>query len=356
MVRPLPGTPIHTPPPPPLTASGPTLLLADTSLPLEKRLDDLLGRMSLHQKIGNMFQNGKMAFGNDVVPVGGDYPSMAMPNLGVGEFIFMGQGNVYRGASNGCNINCCSCYDPPTCSGGACCCIDKAATQFPQGTGVAATWNLPLIFEMGMVTSDESWALQNRANESKSPTDYRSGASSVINILRDGRWGRAPETYGECPELTGEVAVALNKALTGYAALNATGREHGDYLKIMTTVRHFVAYAGPDSQRFHFNAEVSDDDLRFTYLPAWKKLVDTDTVSGVMSAISGLNGIPSAAHKELLTDMLRGEWGFNGYVISDCDTIGAISSSFHYTANVEEATAIGTKIHALSRYVLRACR
>ena len=96
--------------------------------------------------------------------------------------------------------------------------------------------------------------------------------------------------------------------------------------------------------------------LRNRYLPAWKKLVDTDTVSGVMSAISGLNGIPSAAHKELLTDMLRGEWGFNGYVISDCDTIGAISSSFHYTANVEEATAIGTKIHALSRYVLRACR
>ena len=212
---------------------------------------------------------------------------------------------------------------------------------------MAATWNLPLIFEMGMVTSDESWALQNRANESKSPTDYRSGASSVINILRDGRWGRAPETYGECPELTGEVAVALNKALTGYAALNATGREHGDYLKIMTNVRHFVAYAGPDSQRFHFNAEVSDDDVRYTYLPAWKKLVDTDTVSGVMSAISGLNGIPSAAHKELLTDMLRGEWGFGGYVISDCDTIGAISSSFHYTANVEEATAIGEKIRTL---------
>ena len=145
------------------------------SLPLEKRLDDLLGHMTLHDKIGNMFQNGKMAFGNDVVPKGGDYPSMAMPHLGVPEFIFMGQGNVYRGAANGCNIGCCSCYDPPTCTGGACCCIDEHATQFPQGTGVAATWNLPLIFEMGMVASDESWALQNRANASKSPTDYRSG-------------------------------------------------------------------------------------------------------------------------------------------------------------------------------------
>lgn len=293
-------------------ASNASFPFHDTALPLEKRLDDLIGRMSLHQKVGNMFMNGKMAFGNDVVPEGGDYPSMAMPNLGVGEFIFMGQGNVYRGAANGCNIGCCSCYDPPTCSGGACCCTDEAATQFPQGTGVAATWNLPLIFEMGMVAGDESWALQNRANASKSPTDYRSGASSVINILRDGRWGRAPETYGECPELTGEVAVALNKALVGYASLNATAREHADYIKIMVTIRHFVAYAGPDSQRFHFDAKVSDDDLRYTYLPAWKKLIDSDTASGVMSAISGLNGIPSAAHKELLTDMLRGEWGFDG--------------------------------------------
>jgi len=72
---------------------------------------------------------------------------------------------------------------------------------------------------MGVVASDESWALQNRPNASDAPTDYRTGASSVINILRDGRWGRAPETYGECPELTGEVAVALNKGLTGFATV-----------------------------------------------------------------------------------------------------------------------------------------
>ena len=98
--------------------------------------------------------------------------------------------------SPGCDIGCCSCYDPPTCTGGACCCTDQYATQFPQGTGVAATWNLPLVFEMGVVASDESWALQNRANASSAPTDYRSGASSVINILRDGRWPWAPEFGG----------------------------------------------------------------------------------------------------------------------------------------------------------------
>jgi beta-glucosidase len=168
----------------------------NVTLGLEQRIDDLLSRMTVKEKIGQMFMNSKMAFGNDVVPKGGDLPSTAIPRLGVGEFIFMGDGNVYRGAGNGCNIGCCSCYNPPTCTGGACCCVDQAATQFPQGTGVAATWNLPLVFKMGVVASDESWALQNRPNASQAPTDYRSGASSVINILRDGRWGRAPETYG----------------------------------------------------------------------------------------------------------------------------------------------------------------
>ena len=138
--------------------------------------------MTLHEKIGQMFMNSKMAFGNDVVPKGGDLPSTAIPRLGVGEFIFMGDGNVYRGAGNGCDINCCSCFNPPTCTGGACCCTDQSATQFPQGTGVAATWNLPLVFKMGIVASDESWALQNRPNASEAPTDYRTGASSVINV------------------------------------------------------------------------------------------------------------------------------------------------------------------------------
>jgi beta-glucosidase len=81
--------------------------------------------------------------------------------------------------------------------------------------------------------------------------------------------------------LTGAVAVALNKGLTGFSTLNATRREHGAYIKVLTNVRHFVAYAGPDSKRFHFDALVDDDDLRYTYLPAWKQLVQTDTVSSL---------------------------------------------------------------------------
>ena len=131
--------------------------------------------------------DGKMAFGNDVLPKGGDLPSTAIPRLGVQPFNWMSQGNVYRGASNGCNINCCSCYDGKNMSN---CCIDGSATVLPQGTGIAATWDPALIFKVGVMVSDESRAMMAFPNRS---TDYRTGASSVINILRDPRWGRAPE-------------------------------------------------------------------------------------------------------------------------------------------------------------------
>eukprot|EP00658_Telonema_sp_P-2_P027861 TRINITY_DN21452_c0_g1_i6.p1 TRINITY_DN21452_c0_g1~~TRINITY_DN21452_c0_g1_i6.p1 ORF type:complete len:658 (+),score=101.37 TRINITY_DN21452_c0_g1_i6:164-2137(+) len=216
------------------------------------------------------------------------------------------------------------------------CCVDGAATQFPQGTGVAATWNPELVFQMGVVTSDESRGMMHFPNRS---VDYRTGASSVINILKDGRWGRAPETYGECPILTGTIAVALNKALVGFKSLNSTTREYGWRLKTLPVLRHFVAYAGPDSERFSFSATVSDDDLSLTYLHAWKAVADAGALGGVMSAISGLNGVPSAADRRMLTDVLRGEWEWDGFVTSDCDTISAIGDDFHWTSNLPESCA-----------------
>ena len=188
------------------------------------------------------------------------------------------------------------------------------------------------------MASDESRGFENGFPGGAALADYRTGASSVINIMRDGRWGRAPETYGECPVLTGEIAVAFNKGLMGFLQRNATSRPT-EAIKVLPVVRHFVAYAGPDGSRFQFNAVVSEDDLRLTFLPAWRRLAAEGALGGVMSAISALNSIPSAAHKSLLTGMLRGEWAFDGFVISDCDTISAVSDSFHYTASVEQAAA-----------------
>ena len=234
----------------------------NASLATNTRVSDLLSRMTLHEKIGQMFMDANMAFGNDALKNGTDLRSTAIPRLGVPEFNWMGQGNVYRGAANGCQLNCCSCYDGHNMSN---CCRDGYATQFPQGTGVAATWNPDLVFAMGVVASDESRALMHFPH--RRAADYRTGASSVINILRDGRWGRAPETYGECPVLTGDLAVAFNKGLAGFQYLNSTQRQYGDRFKVMATVRHFVAYAGPDSQRFHFSAVVDDDDLQVCEQP-----------------------------------------------------------------------------------------
>ena len=285
--------------------------------------------------------DANMAYGNDTLPKNGDLPSTSVPRLGVPQFIWMGQGNVYRGASNGCILGCCTACptsDPKNSQEGACC-TDGYATQIPQGSGVAATFNQELIFNLGVMISDESWGIQNGYPGTRI-VDYRTGASSVINIGRDGRWGRMPEEYSECPMLTAATAVALNKGLTGYLSLNATTRQYGEYKKLLPVIRHFVAYAGPDSGRFNFNAIVSEDDLELTYLPAWKRLVDADAIGGVMSAISACNSIPSAAHKSILTGKLRNEWNFTGYVISDCDTMAAVSTNFHYTASVEQATVV----------------
>ena len=159
---------------------------------------------------------------------------------------------------------------------------------------------------------------------------------------RLGRWGRTPETYGECPTLTLELATALNRALMGFDerqpysdAVPSSGT-----IKVLPTIRHFAAYAGPDAKRFGFNALVSDPDLRFTFYPVWEGLVRRHAVGGVMSAISGLNGAPAAANRGLLTGVLRGEWGYEGHVISDCDTITAVQTAYHYTASVTEAAAV----------------
>jgi beta-glucosidase len=283
-----------------------------------------------------LFMDANMAYGNDTLPKGGDLPSTSVPRLGVPQFNWMSQGSVYRGAANGCIMGCCSACP----SGGlGACCHDGFATQLPQGTGMAATFDADLVFAAGVMASDESWGIQNGMPGGAVIADYRSGASSVINILRDGRWGRAPETYGECPFLTGSTAVAFNKGLMGYAVRNATAREFGEYIKVIPVIRHFVAYAGPDSGRFSFNAVVGEDDLRLTFLPAWAALVREDALAGVMSAISSLNSIPSAAHKSLLVDYLKGELGFQGFVMSDCDTISQVSTNFHYAASVEQAVA-----------------
>mmetsp|Transcript_63266 Transcript_63266/g.120693 ORF Transcript_63266/g.120693 Transcript_63266/m.120693 type:complete len:791 (+) Transcript_63266:78-2450(+) len=319
-----------------------TYPFCNTSLPMQVRVADLHKRLTLHEKVGMLFMDANMAYGNDTMSntsKNGGLASTAVPRLGLPQFNWMGQGNVYRGASNGCNLNCCSCYDGHNMSN---CCTDGAATQFPQGTGIAATFNKELIFSMGVAIGDESLALNNHFPNKN--VEYRTGASSVINIARDPRWGRVPETYGEDPLLTAEIALSLNKALMGYASRNATTPKYGaDRWKVLPVIRHFVGYAGPDAGRFNFDAVINEDDLNYTYLYAWKRLVEGHAIGGVMSAISALNGVPSACNREMLTNVLRNQWGYDSYVTTDCDTITAISDNFHYVSTVEEAVAVALR-------------
>ncbi|KAL1503356.1 hypothetical protein AB1Y20_011408 [Prymnesium parvum] len=301
-------------------------------LPVDVRVHDLLRRLTLDEKVGMLFMNASMAYGNETIEgKAGDLPSTNVSRLGVPMFNWMGQGSVYRGASNGCNLNCCT--------GANCSAIDGKATQLPQGTGWASTWNLDLVHRAGVAVADESLALNHHFKGKH--YDYRTGASSVVNIARDGRWGRTAETYGECPQLTLEIATALNRALMGFDRQQAYSDEVPPcgVLKVLPTLRHFAAYAGPESLRFGFDARVSEHDLRFTYLPVWEGLVRRHAVGGVMSAISGLNGAPGAADKAMLTGVLRGEWGFKGHVISDCDTIASIARDYRYTSTIDEAAA-----------------
>ena len=161
-----------------LTAAAAAYPFQNASLSFDARAADLIDRLSLHEKVGMLYMNSTMAFGNDtVVGKAGDLPSTRVERLGVPMFNWMGQGSIYRGAANGCNLNCCSGNVPP----GNCSLIDGVATQFPQGTGWASTWNLELTFRAGVAISDESMALNHHFP--RKTVDYRTGASSVVNIV-----------------------------------------------------------------------------------------------------------------------------------------------------------------------------
>ena len=307
----------------------------NTTLPESTRLDNLLSLLTVEELVGQLFMDADLAYGNTTITnsTNGDLRSTSVPRLGLAQFNYMGQGNIYRGASNGCDLNCCTGGKPP-------CIIDKPfASVLPQGTGLAATFDAPLAFAAGVLVSDESRSLQTyNANRT---VEYRSGASSVINIARDPRWGRVPETYGECPSLTGTIALGFNKGLLGFSSYESPHPPR--VLKTLPVIRHLGAYAGPDHGRFLFDALVTEPDLELTYLPAWRTLVENHALAGAMSAISSLNGVPGIAHQSLLRATLKGSWRFDGYVISDCDTFPSLLENWDWAGTKAQAAASALK-------------
>jgi beta-glucosidase len=158
--------------------------------------------------------------------------------------------------------------------------------------------------------------------------------SPNVNIFRDPRWGRGQETYGEDPCLTAAMGVSFVKGLQGH---------HPQYLKLVATPKHFAAHSGPESDRHHFDARVDERDLRETYLPAFEACVKEAKAASIMGAYNRLNGEPCCASPTLLEKILRQEWGFDGYVVSDCEAIRDIFEHHQVVKTAAEAAALAVK-------------
>ena len=214
----------------------------------------------------------------------------------------------------------------------------EAATIFPQAIGMASTWDLPLIRHEAEIISTEGRAIYNdyiaKHNGDSGEHVGVNFYSPNINILRDPRWGRGQETYGEDPFLTGQIAVAFIGGLQG---------EDPKYLKAVACAKHFAVHSGPEKLRHTFDARPSDRDLYETYLPAFEAAVREAHVASVMGAYSSLNGVPCCADPFLLTDLLRGQWGFDGVIFSDGGAIGDIWGQHKFIAGPTESAVAAVK-------------
>ena len=206
------------------------------------------------------------------------------------------------------------------------------ATVFPQAIGLAASFDDALLYRVATAISDEARA---KYNEYKSfgYTDKYEGLtywSPNINIFRDPRWGRGHETYGEDPYLTGRMGVAFIKGLQG----------EGKYRKLDATIKHYAVHSGPERLRHCFDVKVSEKDLYETYLWAFKYCIDHADPSAVMGAYNRYDGEPCCGSRRLLGDILYGEFGFTGYVVSDCGAIVDMHENHKVTSDACESAAL----------------
>jgi beta-glucosidase len=217
------------------------------------------------------------------------------------------------------------------------------ATVFPQAIGLGATFDDDLALREATAISDEARAVYNAAIAKNHYVKYGGLTfwTPNINIFRDPRWGRGQETYGEDPTLTSRLGVAFVKGLQG---------NDPKYLKVAACAKHYAVHSGPERLRHEFNAEASPQDLRETYLPAFKALVKDANVEAVMCAYNSTNGEPCCGNEFLLGQVLRKEWGFRGHVVSDCGALDDLYQGHKTVKTKTEAAAL-----ALSRGVDLNC-
>ena len=209
------------------------------------------------------------------------------------------------------------------------------ATVFPQAIAMAATFDPALVREEGKVVATEGRAKYNESSGLEDRDIYKGLTfwAPNINIFRDPRWGRGHETFGEDPYLTGELGKAFVQGVQG----------DGKYLKAAACAKHYAVHSGPEGLRHKFDAKAAPKDLRETYLPAFEKLVKEGEVEAVMGAYNRTNGEPCCGSKTLITDILRGEWEFEGHFVSDCWAIRDFHTRHMVTDTAEESAAMALK-------------
>jgi len=254
----------------------------DESLAVNERVSDLISRMTLSEKISQI-----------------GHKTPAISRLGIPSY------NYWNEALHGVARS-------------------GLATSFPQAIALSSTWDPELVFEVASATSTEARVKSN--TDGKGLTYW----CPTINMARDPRWGRAEENYGEDPFLTSKIAVSFIKGMQG---------NDPKYLKTVATAKHF-ACNNVEYNRYGISSDVDERNLREYYLPAFKASVVEGGVYSIMSAYNAVNGVPSPANRTLLLNILRNEWGFDGYVVSDCDAVKNVWDPHNYVGSAAEASAI----------------
>ncbi len=208
------------------------------------------------------------------------------------------------------------------------------ATMFPQAIALAATFDEKLIKDIAKAIADEARAKYNIAQKLGDYDIYKGLTlwSPNVNIFRDPRWGRGHETFGEDPFLSSQIGISYVKGLQG----------DGKYIKAAACAKHFAVHSGPEDERHHFDAIASKEDLENTYLPAFKALVTKAEVEGVMGAYNRVNGEPSCA-SSYLQNVLRTQWGFKGYFVSDCWAIRDFHQNHKITKTPIDSVSLAVK-------------
>ena len=269
----------------------------NANLPIEQRVDDLVSRMTLDEKVTQTINT-----------------SAAIPRLNVPAYDWWNEG-LHGVARSG------------------------DATMFPQAIGMAATWDTDLIGQVGSTISTEARAKYNEAVRHDIHSIYFGLTiwSPNINIFRDPRWGRGQETYGEDPFLTSRLGVNFVSGLQG---------SNPKYYKVIATPKHFAVHSGPESTRHSANIDPTPHDLWDTYLPAFRATIVEAKADSIMCAYNAIEGSPACASKLLLEDILRKDWGFKGFITSDCGAVDDfyMASAHRTSADKDSAAADGIRM------------